>query len=84
MTELTIKRYVGGEVLYSLTNSSLNVLQISCLVRGEAHAQLLQAAYPNVRTVLGDLDDASLVKQEAEAADVVLRKSLIVFSIRRS
>ncbi|KAF2825848.1 nucleoside-diphosphate-sugar epimerase [Ophiobolus disseminans] len=64
--------YVGGEVLYNLTHSSLDGLQISSIVRSGDHAKQLQAAYPNIRTVVGDLDDVALVKREAESADIVL------------
>lgn len=63
---------MGGEVLYTLDHSNLNSLQIVCLVRDETKAVKVQAEYPNVRTVVGDLDDVTLVKREAEAADIVL------------
>lgn len=67
---------MGGEVLYTLDHSNLNSLQIVCLVRDETKAVKVQAEYPNVRTVVGDLDDVTLVKREAEAADIVLRMLL--------
>ncbi|KAH7355820.1 NAD dependent epimerase/dehydratase family protein [Pyrenochaeta sp. MPI-SDFR-AT-0127] len=64
--------YVGGEVLYTLDNSNLGTLQITCLVRDEKKALEVQAVHPNIKTVLGDLDDVALVQREAEAADIVL------------
>lgn len=68
-------RYLGGEALHTLVNSSLNSTRIRCLIRDETKAEQVQSAYPNVDVVLGDLDDTTLVKREAEAADIVLRTS---------
>lgn len=44
---------------------------IRCLVRDDSKAQLVKTAYPEVETVKGDLEDASLIENEASKADVV-------------
>ncbi|KAF2123841.1 NAD dependent epimerase/dehydratase family protein [Dothidotthia symphoricarpi CBS 119687] len=64
--------YVGGELLHILTNSNISSLYIACLVRDSAKAGQVQAAYPAIQTILGDLDDVDLVRREAEGADIVL------------
>lgn len=43
-------------------------------MRSEASAAKVRAAYPNVRVVLGSLDDAELLTKEASWADLVLRE----------
>jgi hypothetical protein len=42
------------------------------LVRNEEQAKIVGAAFPNVETVVGDLDDSALLEAEAAKADVVL------------
>jgi uncharacterized protein YbjT (DUF2867 family) len=46
---------------------------ISALVRDNTKAATVSKAYPDVRIVLGDLDSASLLEEEASQADVVVR-----------
>lgn len=42
------------------------------LLRDNTKAAAVSQAYPNVRVVLGDLDSASLIEDEASRADVVV------------
>jgi hypothetical protein len=35
----------------------------------------VQLAYPDTKTILGDLDDTDLIKEQSKAADVVLSMS---------
>lgn len=44
------------------------------LLRGNTKAAAVSKAYPDVRVVLGDLDSASLIEEEASRADLVVRK----------
>ena len=53
-----------------------------CLVRSQDKADKVRKAYPNLNlhVVLGGLDDSQLLEDEAEKADVVLRKLSPLFS----
>lgn len=44
------------------------------LVRDKAKAEQVSNAYPQVRVVLGELDSAALLEEEARKADVVVRE----------
>lgn len=46
----------------------------SALVRSSEKANQVKAQYPNIRIVLGDLDDSDILERESAAADIVLRK----------
>ncbi|KAL3456960.1 hypothetical protein BJX64DRAFT_293560, partial [Aspergillus heterothallicus] len=63
--------YVGGEILHALQKASPSYL-VSALVRDEAKGATISKAYPKVRIVLGDLDSASLVEEEATNTDIVI------------
>lgn len=69
---LTVDSFVGGEILHTLARAGHSGLHITSLVRDSSKAEQVQLAYPDVKTILGDLDDADLVKEESKAADVVL------------
>lgn len=45
----------------------------SALVRSTQKAEQVKAQYPNVRVVIGDLDDSALLERESAGADIVLR-----------
>jgi hypothetical protein len=45
---------------------------IVALVRNEAQAKIIKAAFPAVETVTGDLDSDEVLQAEAAKADVVL------------
>ncbi|KAF4949163.1 hypothetical protein FGADI_9079 [Fusarium gaditjirri] len=63
--------YVGGQLLRELTQAHPEYT-IATLVRDANAAETITKAYPEVRTVVGDLDDSALVEQEASQASVVL------------
>jgi len=49
--------------------------QYTALVRTKDKATIVEKAYPNVKIVLGDLDNSELLEEQASKADVVLRMS---------
>ncbi|KAF2805984.1 NAD(P)-binding protein [Mytilinidion resinicola] len=63
--------YIGGHLLRPLLEAHPEY-EIAALVRNEAQAQAVKAAYPAVQTVLGDLDNDQVLQLEASKADVVL------------
>lgn len=48
--------------------------ECAVLVRDKAKAEQVSNAYPQVRMVLGELDSAALLEEEARKADVVVRE----------
>lgn len=48
--------------------------EYSVLLRDKEKADKVSNAYPKVRVVLGDLDSAELLEEEARKADIVVRK----------
>ncbi|KAF2149197.1 NAD(P)-binding protein [Myriangium duriaei CBS 260.36] len=64
--------YLGGDTLHQLIESGIPASQISCLVRSEEKAKPVEAAYPGIRIVIGDLDNSALLETESEAANIVL------------
>ncbi|KAF2144334.1 uncharacterized protein K452DRAFT_296527 [Aplosporella prunicola CBS 121167] len=63
--------YIGGEALHAIYNSHPEY-NIAALVRDVGKAAQITKAYPNVRTILGDLGDSSLISDEVSKADIVL------------
>jgi uncharacterized protein YbjT (DUF2867 family) len=49
---------------------------IRALVRDSQSAKLVEEAYPQVEVVIGDLDDAALIEEEASKAAIILSMSL--------
>lgn len=47
---------------------------ITCLVRSSDKGAQVASQYSNVKLVYGDLDNANLLEQEAQKADIVLRE----------
>ncbi|KAJ8111477.1 hypothetical protein OPT61_g5934 [Boeremia exigua] len=64
--------FVGGDILHTLTRAGHSGLHITSLVRDASKAQQVQLAYPDVKTILGDLDNSKLIREQSEAADIVL------------
>ncbi|KAF3006672.1 hypothetical protein E8E13_008546 [Curvularia kusanoi] len=64
--------YIGGEILHTLKQANHPGLHVTSLVRDASKAQQVQRAYPKVNTILGDLDDTDLIREQSKAADVVL------------
>ena len=67
--------YIAGDAIYAIYNEHPDY-EYACLVRTKDKAEQVEKAYPNVRTVLGGLDDSDLLEEEAAKADIVLRTSL--------
>lgn len=66
--------YIAGDVLATLVPKYPN-FSYSALVRSTDKAEQVKAQYPNIRIVLGDLDDSALLERESAAADIVIRRS---------
>lgn len=43
------------------------------MIRTEEKAGKVRAAYPDVRVVIGGLDDSAIIEEESAKADIVLR-----------
>jgi uncharacterized protein YbjT (DUF2867 family) len=66
--------YIGGDTLHALYNKHPDY-SYTALVRSEEKGQPVKKAFPNVRLVIGDLDDSKVLEEEAAKADVVIRAS---------
>jgi hypothetical protein len=67
--------YLGGDALYNLYNAHPEY-EYSALVRSKEKAKPVTDAFPNVRIVIGGLDDSDILKEEASKADVVIRMNI--------
>jgi uncharacterized protein YbjT (DUF2867 family) len=65
--------YVGGQVLHALQQSNSRY-DISVLVRDAQKASKVSAAHPQVCIVLADLDNSSVIEDEARKANIVIRE----------
>ncbi|KAL4802462.1 hypothetical protein BDV18DRAFT_146767 [Aspergillus unguis] len=66
-----ITGYIGGDAFHWLSQHHPD-LEVSALVRSEEKAKYVQELYPNVRIVIGSLDDSETIAKEAAWADIVL------------
>ncbi|KAL4863910.1 hypothetical protein BDV12DRAFT_20753 [Aspergillus spectabilis] len=66
-----ITGYIGGDLFHHLSQQHSNY-EFSALIRTEEKAKYVTDLYPNVRVVLGDLDDAEKIENESAWADVVI------------
>lgn len=73
--------YIGGDVLH-LLKSSHPEYECSVLLRDSGKAAAISKVFPDVRVVLGDLDAAALIEEEASKADVVISKTIVVDCIQ--
>ena len=73
--------YIAGDALVTIYNKHPDYEYV-CLVRTQDKADKVTKAFPNVRIVLGGLDDSQLLEDEAAKADVVLRMSSTQFERR--
>ncbi|CAH0055155.1 unnamed protein product [Clonostachys solani] len=64
--------FIGGQVLKAIIDHPRQYGTIRALVRDPDAAKLIEEAFPQVQTVIGDLGNVSLVEKEAEKATVVL------------
>lgn len=69
--------YVGGTVVGPLMRKHPEY-QVVSLVRTDEQATIVKSAFPTVETVIGDLDNSTVLEAEAVKADVVL--SMFLFS----
>ncbi|KAL4964616.1 uncharacterized protein BDV14DRAFT_200671 [Aspergillus stella-maris] len=63
--------YIGGEVIHELSTTHPEY-EIAALVRNPEKAKNVTAAYPQVRVVNGDLDNADVIEEEARKSDIVI------------
>ncbi|KAL4748645.1 hypothetical protein BDW72DRAFT_214686 [Aspergillus terricola var. indicus] len=63
--------YIGGEVLHALDDTHPEY-EIAALIRSGEKASKVVAAYPRVKVVSGNLDDTSVIEEEAKKSDVVI------------
>ncbi|KAJ5118064.1 hypothetical protein N7526_011087 [Penicillium atrosanguineum] len=66
-----ITGYIGGDATATLVAKHPE-FTYSALVRSTEKAEQVKAQYPNIRVVIGDLDDSALLERESAAADIVL------------
>jgi len=71
-----VSGYVGGQLGETLSQQHPE-FEMTALVRTEEQAQKVQARWPHMRTVVGDLDSHDLLVREAAASDIVLRMYLL-------
>lgn len=64
--------YIAGDA-FSVLQSKHPEYEYTALVRTNQKADVVKKAYPSTRTVIGDLDNSDLLKEEASKADIVLR-----------
>jgi len=65
--------YIGGDVLYEVAKVHPEY-EIVCLVRNSDKGAQVASQYSKARLVYGDLDDLSILEEEAKKADIVLRE----------
>lgn len=70
-----VSGYVGGHSVDRLSQSHPEY-HVVALVRDKTQAEQVTTKFPNLETVLGDLDSHEALVKEASKADVILRKSL--------
>ncbi|KAJ5475213.1 hypothetical protein N7539_008279 [Penicillium diatomitis] len=63
--------YIGGDALSVIHDAHPDYSYVA-LVRSAEKADQVKSRFPNVQTVMGDLDDSALLKRESAAADIVL------------
>ncbi|CAG7935911.1 unnamed protein product [Penicillium olsonii] len=63
--------YIGGDAFYRLHQSHPE-FEFALFVRSEEKANAILAKYPDVRIVLGALDDSATLEREASWADIVV------------
>ncbi|KAL4881756.1 hypothetical protein BJY04DRAFT_217823 [Aspergillus karnatakaensis] len=66
-----ITGYIGGDAFHVLEKAHPDH-EFSALIRTEEKAKYVKDLYPNVRAVIGDLEDSEKIEKEAAWADVVL------------
>lgn len=67
-----ITGYIGGDAFYYIQQNYAHI-EFSALIRTEEKALEVQKKYPNVRVIIGGLDDSDKIAKVASWADVVIR-----------
>ncbi|KAJ5165309.1 uncharacterized protein N7500_007139 [Penicillium coprophilum] len=62
--------YIGGDGLFVLAGAHPD-WEYSALVRSKEKAAQVTSKYPQIRTVIGDLDSSELIEEEVKNADIV-------------
>ena len=76
-----VSGYIGGQFLHDVTKKHPEY-QIRALVRNAEQQVKVAAEFSSVQIVVGDLDSAKTLKEEAAKADVVLRTLPIPTSLQ--
>ncbi|KAM3414472.1 hypothetical protein BST61_g9635 [Cercospora zeina] len=66
-----ITGYIAGDAFYAIHKAHPDY-EYSALIRTEEKAGKVRASYPDVRVVIGGLDDSSIIEEEAAKADIIL------------
>ncbi|KAF2753595.1 NAD(P)-binding protein [Pseudovirgaria hyperparasitica] len=66
-----ITGYIGGDIFHVLHDKHPD-WTYSVLVRSQDKADKIKAAFPDVRTVLGDLDNSAILTEESSGANIVI------------
>ncbi|KXT09088.1 hypothetical protein AC579_5295 [Pseudocercospora musae] len=66
-----ITGYIAGDAFYVLYKAHPDY-EYSALLRTQEKADKVTSLYPNLRPVIGSLDDSSVLEEEASKADIVL------------
>lgn len=56
--------------------------EYTALVRTEDKAKQVTTKYPNVKTVIGNLDNYDLIKEQAATNDIILREYPMIIQSR--
>ena len=67
-----VSGYVGGHTVLRITEKHPQ-WHLVVLVRNKEQSAIVKSRWPQIETVIGDLDDKELMVSEASKADVVLR-----------
>ena len=65
--------YIAGDALYALHQKHPDY-EYTAFVRTQAKGDVVKKQYPNIRIVLGGLDNSEIIKDESSKADIVLRR----------
>lgn len=65
--------YIGGQVLHDLLHNKDHQFEVTALVRNETKAKrLLERTNNGIKTVIGSLDDASVIEEQVKKNDIVV------------
>ncbi|KAF3906450.1 hypothetical protein ABW20_dc0105805 [Dactylellina cionopaga] len=70
--EFGITGYIGGTTAATLIQKHPEY-ELTALVRNSEQVEQVKSAFPDVNTVLGDLDSLDIIKAESAKADIVFR-----------